>query len=269
MNNTMKKLATALATVLISATAASAQITTITEWNFQIVSEGVTNGTSTPSIGTGTVTTIGGVSNPGFNSGSGSTDPLQPGFGYQTDSYPAQGAGGGTAGVRFDLSTAGFTTDDYDGVRITFDLRLSNTSSRWFRLDYTVDGGSSWVLGTATRLGASANAGDTWFNDNQVIIGDLTALDNADFGFRVVSVFSPVDFTQVSGGINYDADTAYEVARNNGSSVYAGGTWRFDMVTVEAIPEPSTYALLAISAAGLAAWRLHGRGRRESNRLKR
>jgi hypothetical protein len=262
----MKKLLTTLALASAIITSAEAQ-DVITQWNFQTVSEGVTNGTSTPNIGSGSVSLIGGTTGGTFNSGAGSTDPVQAGFGYNTLTYPAQGTASGTAGVRFDLSTAGFAAPAYDGILLSFDLRTSNTSSRWFRLDYSVDGGANWNLGTATRLGSpDASAGDTFHNFNNRLISDLAALDNPDFAFRVVSVFSPEAFTQLSGNISYAADSAYEVARNGqagqNSAYGSAGTWRFDMVTATAVPEPSTYALFALAGAGLAAYRLRRRTRR-------
>ena len=262
----MKKILTTLALAGAIITGAQAQ-DVITQWNFQTVSGGVTNGTSTPNIGSGTVSLIGGATGGTFSAAGGSSDPVQTGFGYQTSGYPAQSTSNGTAGVRFDLSTAGFASPTYDGISLSFDLRTSNTASRWFRLDYTVDGGNNWTLGSPTILGnPAASAGDTFHNSNTLLISDLAALDNAQFGFRVVSAFSPNAFTQVSGNISYLADSAYEVARNGQagtSSAYAGtGTWRFDMVTATAVPEPSTYAMLALAGVGFAAYRFRRRSRR-------
>jgi len=51
----------------------------------------------------------------------------------------------------------------------------------------------------------------------------------------VVSVFSPEAFTEAASGMSFAAGTAYEVARNT-TSTYGGGTWRFDMVSLSALP---------------------------------
>lgn len=196
----------------------------------------------------GSISVIGNATTTGFNSGVGSSDPVQPGLGYQTTTYPSQSLASGTAGIRVDTSTAAFTSPSFTGLNVSFDLRTSNTSSRWYRVDYTNDGGSNWNLGTATRLGATANAGDTFHNSNVLTINDAMALGNTNFGFRVVSVFSPVEFTELFSGTNFGANAAYEVARNqaSGGSNYAGGTWRFDTVTLQAIPEPSTWILIGL-----------------------
>lgn len=148
-----------------------------------------------------------------------------------------------------DVPTLGFASPAFSSLEVSFDLRTSNTASRWYRLDYTTDG-TNWNLGTPSRLGAAANAGDSWHNNNTVQINDLAALNNNNFGFRVVSVFSPDAFTEANSSTNFAANTAYEVARNTTSN-YGGGTWRFDMVTVTAIPEPGTFALILLGSVGI------------------
>jgi hypothetical protein len=206
----------------------------ITQWDFNASS-------TTPSIGSGTISLLGTATNTGYNSSAGSSDPTQPGLGYQTTTYPVQSATSGNAGIRMNVSTIGFSS----GLEISFDLRTSNTSSRWYRVDYTTNG-TDFTLGLPTRMGVNANAGDTWHNSNTVSITDPAALGNSNFGFRVVSVFNPNAFTEANSGTNYGANAAYEVARNiAGGSSYAGGTWRFDMVTVSAVavPEPSSALL--------------------------
>jgi len=63
--------------------------------------------------------------------------------------------------------------------------------------------------------------------------------NNANFGFRIVSIFAP-------------GTSAY--AASNSGSTYAGGTLRYDMVTVTGvIPAPGAVALLGL--AGLAGTR--------------
>ncbi len=266
LNNKMKKLCTILGLAAItSLTAVNAQ--TVAQWNFNSLPPDASNstGNATASIGTGTPLLLGGVTNPGFNSGVGSSDPAAlDNTGYQTETYAAQSVQSGQRGVRFNASTIGFNAPSLTGLNISFDLRTSNTSSRWYQLDYTTNGGTSWTLGTPTRLGSAPSAGDTWHNESTVFINNVAVLDNADFGFRIVSVFSPVAFTQVNGNVSYGANTAYEVARNPATgtnSAYAGGTWRFDMVTVTAIPEPTTFLLIGLGSSFLL---LNSRRRRDS-----
>lgn len=216
----------------------------LAQWDFE-------GDTLNPSLGSGTASLIGGTTASFATGPTGSPDRA-----WNTTTYAAQGAGSGSRGVSFAVSTVGAGAGA-NALSFTFDLRTSNTASRWYRVDYTVDGGSSWTLGTATQLGvAGQSAGDTWHLGNSFMISDSAALNNAQFAVRVVSVFSPVAFTQYNGPVSYDANAAYEAARNpisGTNSAYGGGTWRFDNVTVAAVPAPGAIALLGL--AGLVGSR--------------
>lgn len=189
----------------------------ITQWNF--------NASSTdPSVGAGFAGLVGGVTSPGFNSGAGSSDPTQPGLGWQTTTYAAQGQESGLRGVQFNVSTVGF-----ESILVSWDQRHSNTSSRWVQFQYSLDG-VNFVDGDLFE----ATSGDTWFNGRTVDLASIAgAGNNADFAFRIVSVFGP------AGGYQ---------ASNPTSNYAAGGTWRFDMVTVSGvIPTPGALALLGVT----------------------
>jgi PEP-CTERM motif len=215
----------------VAATTLPVHADTLALWNFNAGADAnAATGTQLPATGAGSISLLGGVTTPGFNSGTGSSDPeASDDSGFQTTTYAPQGQDDKLRGVQFSVSTVG-----WQDVQIQYDLRHSNTSSRYEALQYTLDG-SSWIDATTF----DGNAGDTWFNGRSLDFSSISGADNnADFGFRVVATFAP-------------GTSLYEASRSTSS--YAGGTWRFDMVSVSAmapIPEPGTYALLL---AGLAA----------------
>jgi hypothetical protein len=237
----------------------------VTQWTFNGGS-----GVTTPSTGAGTASLIGGATAT-FASGDasgGSSDPLSGStdFGWNTAGYPTTNINDETAGVQFAASTVG-----YEGISVSFDLRHSNTASRFWAVYYTTDG-STWnrfavgpgnaspgatpsggspastagLFGTNGTFsafdGTVPNAGDDWFNGRSFDLSSIPAVNNnPNFAFRIVSSF--------------DGGTAYQASS---SGVYGGGTARFDMVTINGtvpVPEPSTYALLGLGAAGLAYYR--------------
>jgi hypothetical protein len=237
MRNTLIR-NTVIAAALLSTGAAHAQVIILAQWNF--------NADNTiPAVGVGSASLIGGATAT-FATGSVS-DPGSPNRAWNTSNYPAQQTGSGTRGVQFAVSTAGMRE-----VKLRFDVRHSNTASRWLRLDYF--DGSTWTLGTAAagRI-FGATAGDTWFNNRTVDLSTVTAVNNnSNFAFRIVSIFGPPT------GAFSDAATYISYAPSNPPSTYSTlGTLRYDMVTVEAVPEPATLAALGI---GLAA--ILGRRRR-------
>lgn len=218
-----------LAVAFMAAGVANAD--TITQWNFNsIIADNSTNtGSLVASIGSGTINMLGGITQTFASgaSGGGSSDPAtNDDTGLSTLTYAAQGKNNKTAGVQYNVSTLGF-----ENIVLNYDLRHSNTSSRYEQFQYSLDGAN--FVDFALFDG---NAGDTWFNNRTI---DLSAIaganNNANFAFRVVSAFAP-------------NSSAY--AASNPSSSYAtSGTWRFDMVTVSgttiaAVPEPESAAML-------------------------
>jgi hypothetical protein len=251
----MKKFLTTVALAGAIITGAQAQLTTntITQWTFE-------GDVITPATGSGTASLLGGTTAT-FATGSGG------GRAWNTSTYAAQSTGSGTRGVQFNVSTLTFSN-----INISFQHRASGTMSRWAQLDYTLDGGANWTTGFWNNNGG-LSPHDTFYSFNVDLSAIVGANNNADFGFRIVSIFSPLAFDQNSTNAPFSADTAY--MRANSGAVYSPlestntgdygttGTWRFDDVLVtEVVPEPSTYALLALAGVGLAAYRLRRRARR-------
>ncbi|RYD42024.1 MAG: PEP-CTERM sorting domain-containing protein [Verrucomicrobiaceae bacterium] len=224
--------------LVLSALPASA--VTITQWNFNSTTADadVTTGTLTPSTGTGTASLVSsttGIFASGDASG-GSTDPAtgdDSGWGVAT--FPAATVGDLTAGARFLVDTTG-----YDSITVSYDVRHSNTASKYQAVQYTLDG-----LAWTTAQFFSVASGDTWNNLRTVNLSSITgASNNPNFGFRVVSAF---ESTATGSGV------AGYVASGPTSTYATTGNWRFDMVTVSGnvIPEPSMALLGSLGVLGL------------------
>lgn len=216
--------------VLALSLATQANAADITQWNFNSVlaDSSTSTGSLIPSIGSGVVSALNVT--PSFASGSsngGSSDPITvDNTGMGTTGYAAQGAENKLRGVQFNVSTFGF-----EDVVVSYDLRHSNTSSRYEQFQYSLDGTNFTDL---TLF--DGNAGDTWFKNRTVDLSAITGADNnASFAFRVVSAFAPTT-------------SLYAASSASSSSYLSTGTWRFDYVTVKgtaiaAVPEPETYAM--------------------------
>lgn len=262
-----------LAAFVAANAATDAKADIITQFDFN----GPVAGTTTPNIGTGVISLTGGTSAT-FASGDasgGSSDPATPSppdFGYNTTTYPGVNAANETAGILVMASTFG-----YSNIKVNFDLRHSNTSSRYISFYYTTDGSTfnrlfldsaNSILGVTPAGGSPSNVtgnygsngtfdgratsspGDDWFNGWTVDLSSISgASENSNFGFKIVSSFD--------GGSSY-IGTA--------TDSYAGGTWRFDMVTVSgevaAVPEPSSMILCGIFACGAGYQAMRRRFRR-------
>lgn len=227
--------------------AATAQGAVVTQWNFDSSSANASTGVGTASLIGGTTAT--------FATGNGG------GFAWNTSTYKAQGTGSGEAGVQFLASTA--QGSGYEAISLTFDHRSSGTNSRWAQVDYTLDGGATWVTNFWNNNGG-LSPHDLFYSFTVDFSSVSGANNNAGFGVRIVSIFSPQAFNQ-NATLSYGANAAY--MRANADAKYAptpgvgtgnystSGTWRFDNVTVNgtAIPAPGAIALLGL--AGLATRR--------------
>jgi len=151
--------------------------------------------------------------------------PLDPGtdgrnWGLQTTDYPAQGQDSGLAGIVVSVPTTG-----YQNIVVKFDVRWSNTASKFLAVEYTTDGGVNW---TRARV-LEARRGDRWHGNTEAnggygalveldLSGDANANNNAQFAFRVVTIFDP--------------NTGQYTAAQSGSNYSTRGTLRYDLIEI-------------------------------------
>jgi hypothetical protein len=207
--------------------------TTISQWNFDNASAA---SAMLPTTGSGTFTTIGGV----VDNTSGTPAVMPAGnptavgnLAYSVKTFPTAGTASGTAGFQFALSTVGYE----EPINVTFDPRGSNTSSRFQQYEYTIDGTNWLVLGN--NNGALTNTFTT--TPMVVLTFPSTASNNANFGFRIVSIFNPA-------GSDY-SPVGY-AATPTPSNYGPAGTWRIDNVTFSS----GTLAVNQNSISGLKVY---------------
>ena len=233
----MRKTLLTLALVAASSFAVQAQAVVVTQWNFNSTAADANTATGiiTPAIGSGIASLIGGATSTfaSGDAGTGSSDPATgDDSGWNLSTFAAQNTGDKTRGAQFAVSTVGF-----NNVVVTYDLRHSNTASRYEQFQYSLNG-TTFV----DYAQFDGNLGDTWFNGRSVDLSSVAGVaNNANFAFRVVATFAP-------------STTGY-LASKSTSTYGTTSTWRFDMATVQAapVPEPETYALM-LAGLGLVGF---------------
>jgi len=231
----------------------------IAQWNFNSTSPDATSttGSTAPSVGTGTLTTIGGASS-AFAVGSPSDPAASDNTALQTSAYPATSSSG-TAGVQVSVSTLG----QAGPVQISLDFRQSGTASRYFQLQASSDGtnfanvsgGAASIATPGNNSASFSNAGlyanTTNTTTTQFVQGISYTFpagsvyeNDPNFAFRFVSVFDPT-----TGNTSYTG--------SNGTYSGSTGTARFDMVTVA--PEPTSACMFGVGGLLLLGRRRRAR----------
>ncbi len=208
-DNDMKKMLLLLTLVSALITARAADVITLWNFNSSPADANLNTGTLTPSTGSGIVTFIGGVTNSFL--GGHTTDPANAGgdnTAINSGNYPASGTGDKTAGQRFALSTVG-----YQNITISLAFRVSNTGSRFWRVQYSTDG-VNFLDSTNVITVTSGGSYSTKTADLSYIPG---VTNNPNFAFQIMAEFS--------NGTNYTAAA-------NGSTYGQGGVVRTDMMIV-------------------------------------
>jgi len=226
-------------------TFASASSGPFARWDFNSLTSDTnsTTGTLLPSLGNGTVSYIGGTtaaSTGEFAGGSATDSNTNDNSAWNTTSYPVQGTGNKTAGVRFNVSTSGKRD-----ISIRWDHRASNTGSKYVRLQYTTNGLSfvDYPLAATVTTAFTAQT------------NDLTSIpavnNNSNFAFRIVAEFE----SSAANTINSNYVAA-------GTTYGTGGTLRFDMVTVSGNPlnPPTMPASLSSPVLGLGQFQFNVQG---------
>src|SRR5688572_19291370 len=125
------------ALVLLCASFTATQAEIIAQWNFNSAPPdgSPSSGLTAPSAGIGTAILVNGTTGT-FSTGS-TNDPASSfdDSGWNTAGYTPQGTNNKTAGVRFNVNTLA-----YSDIVVRWDLRVSSTASKYYRLQYSTDG---------------------------------------------------------------------------------------------------------------------------------
>jgi hypothetical protein len=213
----------------------------------------------TPNVGVTTADFLQGVA--GDTGGNGNANVSQI-WRVRAQAAPGGGAANGwssmapigTQGAVFAASTVGFSGP----ITVSYDWYATNQGEAKQQLEYTVDGinfKNVPITLNASDVGLAAltnaispntvmgsyvsilGGGQGWFPGLTATINDPLAAGNPKFAIELVNASTDGDNVSALG-----------TPLNNTS-----GNWRFDNVTIgTAVPEPSTLALAAFAAVGLA-----------------
>jgi len=251
--------------------AAPATADTITQWNFNTTVGANNTPAASFSVGASSASIVGMnggpngdilLANAGNSSASQfSSDPIgttTTGDAWRVRGVTANGYSTSnlTSGAQFTASTVG-----YNNITVSLDVYSTGGASRYAQFEYTTDGSTYTPLGSPSdlRLANTALTGSSypegWVNGLSFDLSSIPgASNNANFGFRFVTAFSPVSFTDTS---SHGPNSAFQRTDLDPAKAYdpTKGNLRFDMVTfsgaVIPTPEPSSFILAGMGLAGL------------------
>jgi len=260
------------------ASLSSAQAATITAWNFQNDAL-VVNNSPAPSTGVGVASVLGMTNSYpttatdsvatadvllGVSSDTGVNGVADTGNIWRIRGQDASGKANGwssaapigSQGAEFAASTAG-----YGSINVSFDWYGTNQGEAKLQLEYTDNGGATWIntpinIGTNADLAVLTNStsantvngsyieatgglGQDWFTGLTATINDPLAANNPNFAIALVNAATGADDISMKG-----------TALNNNS-----GNWRFDNVVISgtaisAVPVPAAVWLFGSALAG-------------------
>ena len=158
------------------------------------------------------------------------------GYSYITVKFDWYATTQGEANMQFQYTTDG---NNWSNVKLTLGgadggLVVSNNTTS----ANTVNG---WFVSDSISNGV-AGAGQDWFTGLTATISDPSAVNDANFGIRMVNASTGAD----------DVSTQGTTLNNN------SGNWRFDNVTISGVavvPEPSTVAMVGLGVLGMLSLR--------------
>jgi endonuclease/exonuclease/phosphatase family metal-dependent hydrolase len=217
-----------------------ASAATIALWDFNspMPDNDATTGTTAPALGAGSASLVGGVSAT-FTAPNGSSDPAADNSNWRVTTWPAQGTQNKQNGIRLNVGTVG-----YRNITLSWDLRNSNTASKYTRLQYTTNG-ADFVDSQVITM-----TNETWINGQSASFVGLPGVENnPKFGVRFVTEF---ESTALGTGTN-------GYMPSNPTSTYGtAGTLRFDMVRFSGDCTVSNFSALTynILGNGASGWTL-------------
>lgn len=211
--------------------AASADAAIVTRWNFNGASMGASSGTgSAMAIGGTTVLYTAGSE---FDTAPGTNRSAR------VANFSPLAAHSGSRGMQFSADTRNFGF-----LGIGFAIAGHGRSSQWGQLQYSLNGGATYLTAGLAGSGRFRVNGDGTFKRIGFSLAFIDgASDKANFRFRIVAVAHPTSGSFIGA---------------NGAGMLASAFWKIDSVTVTgtslgtnntASPAPGAIALLG--AAGL------------------